>query len=316
MPTTQRALLSELIDYAGLFPPAALPMNDAVARFLDHRSSDAGWLLARFVCPAARLDDLAGLLEDADLGQTPVRIAALGTGGEDPPAFAGGLESDVEAMRGFSERLGDAALVDVFEVRLPSTGHPAEVTDLCFDSLARVAARAPKPFFEIPLIGRRPDAAPIAAAIAAAAHEIDRTRHAGLKIRCGGLDAAAVPSVEAVAAAVSAAITTGLTLKATQGLHHPLRGHDAALGTTTHGFFNLLAAVTLTYEHFLDEETVCQILAEEDPETFRLDDAELRWRDLAAGLSSVVETRMAAFSGFGSCSFSEPRDDLADLGWL
>jgi hypothetical protein len=105
-------------------------------------------------------------------------------------------------------------------------------------------------------------------------------------------------------------------LKATQGLHHPLRGDDPDLGATTHGFVNLLAATALAYEHFLDEETIRAVVAEEDPETFHIDAAELRWRDLAVGFSSVAECRMAAFTGFGSCSFSEPRDDLADLGWI
>jgi len=316
MPTTSRALFAELIDYAGIFPPAALPLEEAFGRFLSHRRSDSGWLLANFVCPASRLSELAHLMETTDIGQTPIRIAALGAGGDDPPAFASSIERDAEAMKEFSKRLEERARIDLFEVKLPARCDPAEVTDLCFHHLVDVAEHPPRASFEIPLLGTVPDPIVAATAIAGASHEIDPTRHAGLKIRCGGLDAAAVPSVDAVAAAIVAAVTTGLSIKATQGLHHPLRGEDPALGTTTHGFFNLLAAVTLAYEHFLDRDTVCAIVSEEDPETFRLDDAGLHWRDLTADFSSIIEGRMAAFTSFGSCSFSEPRDDLADLGWL
>lgn len=316
MPTTSRALFAEIIDYAGIFPPAALPLDEAFKRFVTHRKSDSGWLLSRFVCPASRLAELEPLITKADLGHTPVLISALGAGGDDPPGFSESIERDTDAMNGFSHRCGDDLQIDIFEVKLPSQGDVAEVVDVCFHHLGEVAERPPRPYFEIPMVGERPNPGLVAKAIAAASHEIDPARRAGLKIRCGGLDAAAVPTVEAVAAAIKATLETGLSLKATQGLHHPLRGEDSNLGATTHGFVNLLAATALAYEHFLDEETIRDIIAEEDPETFRVDASELRWRDLSVGFTSVVEFRMAAFSGFGSCSFAEPRDDLADLGWI
>ena len=51
-------LLAGLIDYAGLFPPAALPMRDAVARYAEHRRGAERAMLGRFVVPAARLAEL------------------------------------------------------------------------------------------------------------------------------------------------------------------------------------------------------------------------------------------------------------------
>jgi len=316
MPTTSRALFAEIIDYAGIFPPAALPLEEAFERFVANRQSESGWLLSRFVCPASRLEELEPLVTNADLGHTPILISALGAGGDDPLGFAASIEQDTKSMRAFSNRLADRTRIDIFEVKLPTQGNVADVVDLCFHNLQDVDQRPPRPYFEIPVVGQRPDPALTASAIAAASHEIDPARLAGLKIRCGGLDATAVPTVEAVAAAIKASLETGLSLKATQGLHHPLRGEDSSLGTITHGFVNLLAASALAYEHFLVEETIRDIIAEEDPETFHIDAAELRWRDLAVGFTSVVEFRMAAFTSLGSCNFTEPRGDLADLGWI
>ena len=66
MNTCAKSLLDGIIDYAGLFPPARLPMDEAFSRFVEHRSSDDGWMLARFVCPAARLDELEPLPRDTD----------------------------------------------------------------------------------------------------------------------------------------------------------------------------------------------------------------------------------------------------------
>src|SRR4051812_31469081 len=45
----RRALLSNLFDYAGMFPPAQLPVDDAIAEWRGLRASDDAWLLNRFV---------------------------------------------------------------------------------------------------------------------------------------------------------------------------------------------------------------------------------------------------------------------------
>ena len=52
-------LLEGLVDYAGLFPPAALSMRDAVVRYGSYRRGPHQRMLGRFVVPVARLDELA-----------------------------------------------------------------------------------------------------------------------------------------------------------------------------------------------------------------------------------------------------------------
>jgi len=52
------ALLAQLIDHAPLFPPASLPLPVAVAEDERARQSRDAFMLARFVCPAARLGEL------------------------------------------------------------------------------------------------------------------------------------------------------------------------------------------------------------------------------------------------------------------
>ena len=66
MSSCAKSLFEGIIDYAGLFPPAKLPMDEAFARFVEHRSSEDGWMLARFVCPATRLDELEPLIGAPD----------------------------------------------------------------------------------------------------------------------------------------------------------------------------------------------------------------------------------------------------------
>ena len=48
----RRALLSHLFDYAGMFPPAQLPLEEAIAEWRGLRASDDAWLLNRFAVRA------------------------------------------------------------------------------------------------------------------------------------------------------------------------------------------------------------------------------------------------------------------------
>lgn len=58
MTKSLRVLLEGLIDYAGLFPPAALPMHDALRNYVHYRKGEHAWALGRFVVPAERLHEV------------------------------------------------------------------------------------------------------------------------------------------------------------------------------------------------------------------------------------------------------------------
>jgi hypothetical protein len=45
-----------ILDYAGMFPPAALSLEDALAQYADHLRHPCREMLSRFVLPARRLD--------------------------------------------------------------------------------------------------------------------------------------------------------------------------------------------------------------------------------------------------------------------
>ncbi len=134
------------------------------------------------------------------------------------------------------------------------------------------------------------------------------------KIRCGGATADAFPSVDEVVAFLSAAAAAGVAFKATAGLHHPVRGHDAGGAGRMHGFLNILTAAAAARR--AGRETLACIVAEEDPAAFRLDETSLWWRDDRINDDEIRAARRDAFVSYGSCSFSEPVADLTSLGLL
>jgi len=300
-----RELLTGTIDYAGLFPPARLPMPDTVLRFRQHSAGPDGWILARLVVPAARLGELAPLFGEARQGQPPIRLAVL--------ARANELSSDLADILSFVDRHAGQATVDQIELRLPDD--PDQVAVAVEQSLEAIRTRAPGavPFFEPSLLEGWPERLrrtvdALAAAAAGGA--------VGLKIRCGGLDASAFPSPQAVAAALAACRRSGIPLKATQGLHQPVRHFDAGLDAMVHGFLNLFFAGVLGHCHGLSEEELLAMIEEREPAAFRFHEAGLSWRERAAGLDGIAAARRGAVTSFGACSFSEPRDALRTLGLL
>lgn len=81
-----KALLSHLIDYAGLYPPASLPLEIVAERYRCFLASPDGWILNRLVLPRAKLAEapLAGnwrvtLLVDAEPGPLPLEVETLET---------------------------------------------------------------------------------------------------------------------------------------------------------------------------------------------------------------------------------------------
>lgn len=308
-----RALMSGIIDYAGLFPPAGLELPAAVGEFTSHTKGDDAWMLARFVIAAGRLDELSALLEDLPDPPTPLRLSVLGRGGVTRARFTAGLADDLAVLERFQTSHGDQVEIDQLELRLPEA--PGEIPFAVAEALELLGDHPDVvPFLEVSLLegwrGR------IQRAIGALSSVAGAGRKAGLKIRCGGADASAVPSPVAVTAALAASRRTGIPLKATQGLHHPVRRFDSTLETTIHGFFNLFVAGVLGRAHSLTEERVLDIVVDEDPGSFRFSNTALRWRDLAAEVDDVVAARQTTVTSFGSCSFTEPRDDLRQLGLL
>ena len=101
-----RALLDGVIDYAGLFPPARLPLGEAVRNYLRYRRDPDSWMLARFVCPSARLDDLGVLLQEIGPAEAPVPLAVLGRGGDTWREFEEAGVEDARAILAFRQRFG------------------------------------------------------------------------------------------------------------------------------------------------------------------------------------------------------------------
>ena len=271
-----RALLSGAIDYAGLFPPAALPLSEVLSNYLAYRDSPDAWALGRLVIPATRLSEL------------PASLPAIGIS-----ALAGtSLADDLLAIERFQAR-HEPARVEVIEVKAATADEARRVLDLSrgLISYVEIPAGAPGPLLEV--IARRGVRA---------------------KVRAGGTTAEAFPDPDALAGFLVEAAARHVAFKATAGLHHALRGsqrltYDADAPTTPmFGYLNLCLAALVARDRGSRDE-VRDALVESGTASFRLDDASLGWRRRTWTPAEIASMRGEFFHGFGSCSFREPIEE-------
>ena len=132
-------------------------------------------------------------------------------------------------------------------------------------------------------------------------------RGAGAKVRCGGATPDMFPSPAELAHFICGCRERGLAFKATAGLHHPLRDGIA------HGFLNLLGATLLAHADGAEPRELAAVLLEEDAGAFSVTDEAFTVCGRAYGAEAVTAAREQLFVGYGSCSFSEPVEDLRAL---
>ncbi len=324
IPPSIQTLLGEILDYAGLFPPADLSLARAIRNYADYRDEDEAWMLSRFVLPVRRLPDLRpfqGLFSDEE----PYRFSVLGTGGDDQDAFLDALGRDLDVIDTFDEEYGGRAQVDVMEVPLPASvvGNGQTDVEAFFEAvdqrLVHTGTAQLDFFFELPM--RAEAIAQLPAVCAAAAEHnsqqaVPARSTVGLKMRCGGAEPSAVPPVEHAAALITASRNASIPFKATAGLHHPIRHYDDGLDTEMHGFLNIFGAAVLAAEHQLDPDDVRAILSEDESNNFRFEKNAFFWRDLSVSIEGIRHTRENLALSFGSCSFEEPVDHLRNLDLL
>jgi hypothetical protein len=325
MSSSLRALLAGIIDYAGLFPPARLPLEQAIGNYGRYRRQANSWMLGRFICPAGRLTDLAKFHDELFSEGPPFAFSLLGTGAAAHAEFLTSMRADLQAIAAFRTRHGSRITADAFEVRLtPELQTRSDFARLLHDLAVLFGAQAPPvltPFYEISLGADWVEAmtAVVAAMSDAGLSKVQQTPGSGapgFKLRCGGLEPSAFPSPEQVASALTLCRDCGVPFKGTAGLHHPMRHFDRELQVPMHGFINVFAAGVLAHARKLGVEQVREIIADENAENFVCEEETFGWKGLRATTKEIAAARRQMVISFGSCSFEEPVDDLRALGWL
>jgi hypothetical protein len=293
-----RALLRELIDYAGLFPPASLSMASSVANYNADLNSRWNWILGRFIVPMARMDEFEQALKTLPRSRetTPTwRLSVL------PGAD---VVADIARIRDFNTRMAGVdseprAMLEAVEVKV---ANPEEIA-----RLSRIIPAELETYFEFPL--------PSAGECISAVSGVGRRA----KIRTGGETPEKFPTSADVVEFMRLCAAANVPFKATAGLHHPLRSihrltyeSDSPSGMM-HGFLNVFLAAAFLRAG-MEPALAISLLELCGPWEFSSDG--IHWQNNRLGADEIAAARKDFAISFGSCSFTEPIDDLQSLGLL
>jgi hypothetical protein len=294
-----QTLLRASIDYAGLFPPAALDMNTAVHNFARYQSGDTAWALGRFIVPATRLSEFeAAAAPYLPTAATHQRWQLSALAGPD-------LASDLDRIAAFNRRPAareGGAVVDSVEMKFSSV--PA------LDEAASQVPRQLQAYFEIPI---EEDPAELIAAIGRCGGRA--------KVRTGGVTRDGFPAAHNLVRFMSRCINSRVAFKCTAGLHHAIRAEynltyapDSPRGMMF-GFLNLFVTAALLRSGLTPSDAQ-PALEETSTRGFDVAERGIAWRDHRLDLAALRQAREDTIISFGSCSFTEPVEDLQSLQLL
>jgi len=293
--TSIRALLSEIVDYAGLFPPSHLSMPNAVANYAAYLGSDYRWMLGRFIVPVDRLDEFAEAAKNfLAEGKEVWHLSVLGS--ED-------IYQTVHRIEDFNHLYAPNAVCDALEVKAKTSHQIREVAAAVTPGL--------ETYFEISIDENLADL------VSTLAVHGQRT-----KIRTGGVTEQAFPPVEQIVKFMRVCLAANVPFKATAGLHHPLRcvkpltyEPDAPEGMMN-GFLNVFLAAAFLRQGY-QPRLINELLKSKRADDFLFNDNGVLWRQEHFLDSLQIENaRIRGAISFGSCSFVEPVEDLQEIGLL
>ncbi len=291
-----RLLIENTIDYAGLFPPSELSMQEAVLNFATYRNSNYSWMLGRFVVHVNRLQEFLSTARDFLPNKR-------GSAWHLSVIASENMHETLRAVEELNLEYGPGVICDSLEIKVTSQ-----------EEITTITNETPKNYlnyFEVPLDERLPE---LISSIS-----INEQR---AKIRMGGVTPDLFPSSADAIRFIRTCLAGNVAFKATAGLHHPIRSfkpltykENAPCGTM-HGFLNLFVA-TVFAKQGAKSDVLEEIFEDEFFEAFDFGNSGLTWhKEFSLSNAQIIDARKNSIISFGSCSFDEPIADLREMNLL
>lgn len=303
LPKSLQRLLSHIIDYAGIYPPAALSLQESFANYVRYKQESENWIVRHFVCPAEQLDQLPPRPQT----ENPIPLCVIGSRNDGEESFREAVESDLRSMDSFIHET-TGYLLQTYEVKVPN----ASVKNRDVQRLSRIVTEQIKElpiYLEIPFVEDWQTVTPFVIS------SLKSQSSVFPKIRTGGTKAEDFPSSEQVALFLETCATSQMPFKATAGLHHPLRHFDEINQCMMHGFLNVAVAFALCVNKKIATNVLIAVLEETEKTKFGFDDGKISWQGVDLDLNEIDWSRQM-FGSFGSCSVYEPLQDLREWGYF
>lgn len=308
-----RLFMKKLIDYAGLFPPAGLPIEAAIRNYQVYSLDQDSWMLGKFIMPVTRLHELVPYLPLFSK-DNQLKLSVIGNRSREADECMELLTGSFEKIQSFRDQYQASARIDVLDLPLP----PISLQDHHLEAIGRGTSKLGLQIFCELTHELNADwkTSMIAGLNEIAAYNETSGSRLGIKLRTGGVTAEAFPTANQVAIVLAGCRDRDLPLKFTAGLHHSVRMYRNDVNTKMHGFLNVFFAGLLAKSHKLEIQKIAEIIEDEHPESFKFSSEGLHWRHLSMTSCEIQAYRNEGLSSYGSCSFDEPRDEMREFQLL
>ena len=288
MTNALNVLMTDLIEYGGLFPSAGQAMPEAIRHYAEYLGDEEGNWLGRFLVPVGRLKEFQEEHARAfpEGGAQPWRLAVQA--GLD-------LRADLASIAAFDPH---GAVIDSIDIRVTGREEIVPALEQVPGSLMA--------YFEI---GIRSDLEPMLA----------RLGYFGgrAKVCIGGVDGEVPASASELARFLTACARHRIGFKVAAGYHQPFSAVPAgegAGGKHSHGFLNLLLAAACARDG-ADREEI-EVLLREGPQGFDFSYDAVKWRERRLNCVQLQQARTRFAISYACSSLRKPIRVLQGMGLL
>lgn len=305
-----------LLDYAGLFPPANLPLQVSLKNFSEYYDHQQTNWLGKYILPVNKVDETISILNEHPLFsklKNKANFSLIISNSETINDYSKILEKDITLIKKLTNQFEQTITLDSIEFAPPKEVFTTNNTKLIIDTLNILLEK----FSYLDKINQFYCEVRVLENL----HEYIQTisnfnqkisNKIAIKLRTGGVTPAQIPPSIDIAKAIRVCAEQKIPIKATAGLHVPVPNDNPHVGARLHGFLNIFSCLLLCYDDLMSIENMENIISNYSYRDFKFTDSGLHVGNRYISNQKMTELRKSFIKSFGTCSFIEPIDHLKE----
>ncbi len=306
--------MNKLLDYAGLFPPAKLPLYESLVNYSSYtKHKQNGWL-GKFILPINKINECIEIMTKQNVFnnvENKLEFSIILNSCEKFNDLNDFIKNDLLLIKKMEKNLSTQVTIDSIELYPPKEvyqpnkvtlfSNMLEIVNEAFHSEKNITAK----FIEVPFSENINEYIDLIAK-----YNIKNSDKIFVKLRTGGVTPEHIPSAYHIAQAIRLCAEQQIPLKATAGLHVPVPNDNPEVGARLHGFFNIFSCLLLCYSKLLTITEMEHIITDYSYSDFYFTQTGLTVGNKFISNENMSELRNSFIKSFGTCSFLEPIEHL------
>ena len=313
--------MHELLDYAGLFPPAKLTLQESLLNYSSYTKHIQKNWLGKFILPSNKIAECIEIMLDQKIFKSNnafLKFSIILNSCEKFNDFNKIIDNDLKSIYQLKSTFNKHINIDSIEFFPPKEVFQPNNLSLFRNMLSFVndkllnAKEIKFKYIEIPFSENINEYIEFISEFNLRQKEIKFC----IKLRTGGVTPQQIPSAFHIAQAIRLSAEKQIPIKATAGLHVPVPNDNPEVGSRLHGFFNIFSCLMLCYKKLLTISEMENILVNYSYSDFKFTEEGFTVGNKFLPNAEMTHLRNSFIKSFGTCSFLEPIEHLQENNFL